>query len=176
MKKKILDELKSVFMTTLYFFLWFGALMIIKILLLREYQIEFYGFSMVLIGALVLAKVVLILEHVQISIAKGQPAIVDLIFRTVFYSVGVLVILLLEKVFEARHENEGLANTISHVFQNVNVYHFWVNSIVVFGALFFFNLWSLVKKDLGESFLYHLLFSTDPVQKIGSSEKAVKSD
>jgi hypothetical protein len=38
--------------------------MALKVLVLEDYQIRFGRFPMVLIGALVLAKVVLILEHV----------------------------------------------------------------------------------------------------------------
>jgi hypothetical protein len=161
MKDKLIKELKSVFMTTLYFFVWFGALMVIKVLLLREYEIEFYGFSKVLIGALILAKVVLILEYVPLSFTKKQLVIVGLIIRTILYLGGVFLVLILERSFESRHEYGGFGNALMNVFSDVNIYHFWVNCIVVFGALLFFNLWSIMKKRLGDRWIYHVLFSHD---------------
>lgn len=162
MKDKIIKELKSVFLTTMYFFFWFGVLMVIKILLLREYEIEFYGFSKVLIGALILAKVVLILENVPLSFTKKLPVIVGLLVRTILYSFGVLLVLILEKAFETRNEYGGFWDAVSHVFEGVNIYHFWVNSIVVFGALFFFNFWTILKKRFGDGIIYKVLFSPDP--------------
>jgi hypothetical protein len=160
-KDKIIKELKSVFMTTLYFFSWFGALMVIKVLLLREYEIEFYGFSKVLIGALILAKVVLILEYFPLSFTKKQLVIVGLLIRTILYLGGVFLVLLLEKSFESRHEYGGFGNALMNVFSEVNIYHFWVNCIVIFGALLFFNLWSIMKKQLGPRWMDNILFSSE---------------
>jgi hypothetical protein len=160
-KDKLIKELKSVFMTTLYFFSWFGALMVIKVLLLREYEIEFYGFSKVLIGALILAKVVLILEYVPLSFTKKQLVIFELLVRTLLYSGGVFLVLLLERSFESRHEYSGFGDALMNVFSDVNIYHFWVNCIVVFGALLFFNLWSIMKKRFGARWISNVLFSPD---------------
>jgi hypothetical protein len=52
---------------TLFFAAWLGMFMGLKILILEGYQIRFGSASAVLIGALVLAKVVLILEHVPLG-------------------------------------------------------------------------------------------------------------
>ena len=105
--------LKAIFWTTLYFFIWIGSLVLLKTLLLEEYQIEFYGFSIIVVGALIAAKVVLILENVPLgSWAKRQPAIAEVIFRTMLYLAGVFVVMILEKSFEARHEYGGFINAM----------------------------------------------------------------
>jgi drug/metabolite transporter (DMT)-like permease len=85
---------------------WIGVLVALKGLVLAEYRIEFHGLSVALVGALVLAKVALVLE-LGASI-RTRPTLVDVVLRTALYAVGVLVGLVLEKPLEARHAHGGL--------------------------------------------------------------------
>ena len=99
---KLRNEIKAVALAGLYFGTWIGVLIILKELVLAEYQIEFRAWSLVLIGTLVLAKVVLVLEHVPLGAwIRTRPALVDVILRTALYALGVFVVLVLEKAFEA---------------------------------------------------------------------------
>lgn len=162
-KKKLIHELKAIFWTTLYFLIWFGLLMLIKELLLKEYQIKFSGFSMVVVGALVAAKAVLILENISMgSWTKGQPAIYEILFRTLLYLAGIFVIMVLEKAFEARHEFDGFINAIPGIFGEAEFYHVLVNTICVFGALLGFNLWSVLNKHIGKRGMWKILSSPVP--------------
>jgi hypothetical protein len=60
---KLKHELKAVGIATLYFGLWLGVLLLIKSLVLAEYRIAFHHWSLALVGALVLSKVVLLLAN-----------------------------------------------------------------------------------------------------------------
>lgn len=163
-KSKLIHELKAIFWTTLYFLIWFGLLMLIKGLLLKEYQINSYDFSIVLVGSLVAAKAVLILENVSLgSWTKRQPAIVEILFRTLLYLAGIFVIMLLEKAFEARSEFNGLINALQGIFGEAEFYHILVNTICVFGALLGFNLWSVLNKHIGERGIWKILSSPSPL-------------
>jgi succinate dehydrogenase hydrophobic anchor subunit len=96
--EKIKHEITAVLLAALYFAIWFGALLVNKSLILAEYHIAFTGFSKALIGALILSKVVLIMEHVPLgSWVRSQPAWIDVFLRTALYSLGVLAVLILEK-------------------------------------------------------------------------------
>lgn len=163
MKDKVKNELISIFWTTLYFLCWFGGLMVLKILLLKEYNIEFAGLSIVIISALVVAKVVLILENVSFSSAKGRKAYVDVLGRTMLYLGGVTLIMILEKSFEARHEYNGVYDAFMNLANQADVYHIWVNALCVFGALLLFNIWSVVKKTYGDGIFLKLMNS--PISK-----------
>jgi len=49
--------------------------MLIQVILLEKYKIEFDGVSMAFIGALIVAKVILILENVNLgSLVRKKPA------------------------------------------------------------------------------------------------------
>ena len=162
-KEKLKTEVKSVGIATIYFIIWFGSLMIIKVLLLKDYHIEFTGVSMVFVGSLVVAKVILIMEYIPLgSWVRKQPAYADVLIRTIFYSLGVFVILILEKGFESRSEYGGFISSVKQTFNHADIYHVWVNTIVVFGALLVFNMLSIFKKHLGNGGLMRMLLVPPP--------------
>jgi hypothetical protein len=163
-KERTVKELRSIFWTSLYFFTWFGVLMIFKVLLLEEYMIEFFGLTAVIVGALVVAKVVLIMEYIPIPFTKGKPAYLDIISRTLIYLAGVVIILVLEKSIEARHEYGGVMNAFKNLKTDADKYHIWVNTISVCGALLFYNIWSVVKKHFGKGIFRKLMFSPIPMK------------
>ena len=156
-------EIKVVGLTTLYFALWLGMLILLKKLILSEYQIEFYGLSMALIGALIVAKVVLVMEHIPLGAwLRQQAAWQDVILRTALYGLGVLVVLLLEKAFEARHEYGGFGPALTGVFQHADIPHVWASAIGVTAALLVFNVLSVIRRHLGAGGLLRLLLSPLP--------------
>jgi hypothetical protein len=74
-KQRLEQEIKDVVIAALYFGCWIGALLLIKFLILAEYRIAFTGWSMVVVGALILSKVVLVLEHVSLGAwVRARPA------------------------------------------------------------------------------------------------------
>jgi hypothetical protein len=158
-KEKIKSEIRTVFLTTLYFFSWFGGLYIIKVLLLKEYNIEFSGFSAVLLGALICAKVVMILEYVSIPFTKTKPVWVEVLVRTFLYLIGIFIVLVLEKSFEARHEYGGFIGAFKNLKSTANDYHIYVNMICVSGAILVYNIWSVIKLKLGKGLFRKLMTS-----------------
>ena len=161
--QKLQHELMAVIALTLYFGCWIGALVLIKYLVLAEYKIAFYGFSVALVGALVLAKVVLVLEYVPLGAwVRVRPAWVDVVLRTALYAFGVFVVLLLERAFEGRHEHGGLGPSLMAVFQQVDAKHVWLNTICLSAALLSYNMLSVVRKRLGKGALLQMFLTPLP--------------
>jgi hypothetical protein len=156
--EKIKRELRALLLTTAYFAAWIGTLMGMKVLILAEYKIAFQGLSKALIGALILSKVVLILEHLPLgSWVRRQPAWMDVALRTLFYSGGVLIVLILEKGIEGRHGDGGFAGAVSAACRATDAAHVWLNTICVAGALLVFNIAAVVRSHLGRGGLLKLL-------------------
>jgi len=117
------------------------------------------------VGTLVLAKVVLVLEHVPLGAwTRTRPALLDVVLRTLLYTVGVFVVLLLEKAFEGRHEHGGFGPSLIALFQHAEVPHVWVNTICMTGALLGYNAITVVRRHLGEGALIRLFLSPLPEQ------------
>lgn len=169
-RQRLEGEIKALMLATLYFGTWLGTLTVLKKLVLDGYSIEFHGFSVAVMGTLVLAKVVLVLERVPLGgRVRSQPAWVEVVLRTVMYAVGVLVALLLEKAFEDRREYGGFGAALVAVFQHAEVAHVWANTICLSGALLGYNALAVVRRHLGEGGLVRL-FLTRPAGEPGAVE------
>jgi hypothetical protein len=154
---KLKEEIRAVVIATLYFGCWILALMVVKWLVLAEYEIAFRGWSMALVGALVLAKVVLVLEHVSLGgWVRKQPAWVGVVLRTAFYTLGVALVLILEKGFEGRHAAGGFGPAVQHLFKQADIYHVWANVICIAGALLGYNAIMVVRRHLGNRELFRI--------------------
>jgi hypothetical protein len=165
--EKLIHELKAVTVAALYFGCWIGGLLLIKSLVLAEYDIAFAGWTMAIVGALVLSKVVLILEHVPLgSRSKARPAWTDVLLRTALYLAGVVVVLLLERGFEGRHEHGGFLAAILVTFEGSKGVHVWLNSICIGGALLGYNLASVLRRNLGEGAFWQMLSRPLPLVTI----------
>jgi hypothetical protein len=163
LRQKLTHELKAVALTTLFFALCFGVYILLKRLILAEYQVEFRGLSLALLGAFIMAKVVLVLDHVPLgSWVRHRPAVFEVVLRTVLYAAGALIALLLETAFEKRHEHGGFGQSVIVVFQNRDVNHVWANVICAACAVLVFNALSVVHHHLGGRRLFQLFFSPRP--------------
>jgi hypothetical protein len=77
-----------------------------------------------------------------------HAALVDVVLRTLLYTVGVWVVLLLEKAFEARHEAGSFGASLAGIFDHRDMPHVWANTICVAGALFVFNSFAVLRPYL----------------------------
>jgi hypothetical protein len=146
---KLKHEVRSVLLTTSYFGAWFGALVGLKTLVLAEHQIELHGLTMALLGALLVAKVVLVLEHVPIGarIQRTAPW-VDVVSRTGLYAAGTFVALSAERAFEARHAHGGFGKALAALVGGAEVHHLLATTICVAAALYVFNAYSALRGSL----------------------------
>lgn len=161
--ERLKQELKTLGVVALYFAVWLSALLLVKQLVLAEYDIQFAGLSKAVVGALILSKVVLILEYVPLGTwVHRQPAWVDVLLRTGLYLLGVFLVLVLEKGFEGRHEYGGFLASLTAVFRHADFYHVWLNLLVVSGALLNYNVLSVIKRGRGEGGVFGLLMLPVP--------------
>ncbi len=159
--KKVLEEVKIILRTASYFAIVFILMMVMKKLYLKDYNIEFTGVSQAIIGALIMSKVVLLMELITLGQwVQRQPPIVDVVLRTLLYSAGVLVVVVLEKVFEKRHDTGSFGDHLSFILDHRDFYHVWATTIGVAGSLFVYNAFSIVQRLLGKHGLSKLFFHT----------------
>jgi hypothetical protein len=67
-----------------------------------------------------------------------------------------VVVLVLEKGFEGRHEYGGFVQSISTIWAHEDIHHLWVNVIVITSALLIYNMISVVRSHLGDGELLRI--------------------
>ena len=159
--KSIFKEIKTIARTAAYFAIVFLLMMVMKKLYLKDYDIEFIGISQALIGALVLSKVVILMDLISLgSWVQRQPPIVDVSLRTLLYTTGVWIVIILEKLFERRHDAGGISYSISYLFSHRDIYHIWATTIGSGFSIFVYNAFTTVQRMLGRHGLAKLFFHT----------------
>ena len=150
-------------MATLFFGAWIGALILLKTLVLEEYQLGFSGWSKVIAGALILGKVSLILEHVSLGAwVRQRPAWVDVLLRTALYSLGVAAVMLIEHGFKGRHEHGGFTGAVFAEVREAKFPHVLVNTICLSAALLVYNARSVLRRHLGKGGLRRMFWQPLP--------------
>ena len=157
-------EIEVVGAISLYFLSWFGLLVVLKQLMLAQYEIAFSGVSIAIISALIVAKVVLVMEKIPLG-TERYPAAVDVVVRTLLYVAGVFVVSLLERVMHVRHEAGGFWAGLAWVFAHREIHHVLAQTICVGAAMLTFNTHSIVRRAMGQRALARLFFVT-PLEKV----------
>jgi len=93
----LLHEFRQMLPPTIFFFLGFNLILFTKRLILEDYLIQFTGFFLATVSALVIGKVVLVAEMMPLLRRfDGEPLAKPILFKTVVYTLLVLVARLLE--------------------------------------------------------------------------------
>ena len=163
---KIKQELKSVGLATLFFFSWFYLLTLLKSLVLAEYHISFNGLSIAFIGALIVAKVILVLEKFSFGPwERSLPGWGYILFRTSLYTIGIIMVLILEEAFKLRNVQGNILPNLIEEFRNRNVYQIIAKTIGVTGALLVFNIFYVLRIHLGNSSFRRIFTTPLPILK-----------
>jgi len=150
---------KSLAIVTLYFAICFITVMLLKQLLLAEYGIAFSGLTTAIVVALVTAKVVVLLRKVPLSrLYAGQPAIIDVVARTLLYTLATLLALLLERAFEGRAEHGGFLSSLATVFEHRETSRVWATTLCVGLAFAAYNAFGVFFNALGPQEVRRIFF------------------
>jgi hypothetical protein len=158
-QKNLLKEIEAIGVTWLFFAIWFVTMIVLERLVLAQYNIQFRGLSIALISALVVAKVVVLMEHVSLGRwVRQRPVAVDITLRLFLYTGGTFLVFWLEKAFEKRHE-VGFGQALVDIFQQRDIHHVWAGTICVSGALLGFLVLSALRRHFGDRELKRLFFA-----------------
>jgi hypothetical protein len=148
--KFIKHEAKELLVVTLFFLSGFLLILVLFELMLEDYGIHFNAWAKAVVGALVLAKVVLILRgRAFMQALPNYYGIVRVLYKTITYLVGVFVILTLERVVEAYGDAGGFITALKHVAETRKIYHVMAVTLLVGVLLAAFNCWEELLREVG---------------------------
>ena len=94
-----LAQVKHVLPTTIFFFVGFNLILWTKHLILREHNIEFSGFVVATLAALLVGKAVLVTDNLPLMRRfDGRPLIQPILFKTAIYWWCILLVRLTEQL------------------------------------------------------------------------------
>ncbi len=139
--KKLVQEVKAVWILTAYFVAGFTLILLMQNLLLADKGVEQVGYHGAMVLVLLIGKVVVVTE--KLSFAKRfrhRPHILHVAYSTVLFTLVVLVIGSLEKVVKKLIHGETTGIAFSAVYSEANLSKFLAVTValfIMFGLLFF---------------------------------------
>ncbi|MGH8064591.1 MAG: hypothetical protein ACRERE_05010 [Candidatus Entotheonellia bacterium] len=142
----IRHEIRELIPAVIYFFVTFNIIGFTKALLLREYGITVSTFVGATLGALLVAKAVLIVGVLPfMEPFRKIPIIYNVLWKTMLYWLAAIMIQLLEEVIRSLLKHGGLAPAWDVVWQP----HFWVIQIWLVMVLLVFCTFRELIRVLG---------------------------
>jgi hypothetical protein len=159
------EELWRVIPIAAFFFIGFMLVLLLIKLTLAQYSIESATVSRAVLGALIAAKVVLILNRTPLARKmKNYPRILPVLWRTVFYGVCFVFLALAERAIEQRHDHGGLSGSIHYVATHTDMHRLMALSLGVALVFSVYFILSDIADYLGPGVLINLFFKfRDPL-------------
>ena len=157
-KQKIFGELRTFWGNVLYITVFFSIFTDYRRLILAHYNIIYQNYGISLIKALVLAKIILIAEHLHLGRGlEKKPLIFPTVYKTSLFTVSVAILSIIEAMIRGILRTKGVID-IPNVFIKCFSYE-WVAEMLTVFILFipFFGIKELARV-LGRGKIHELFF------------------
>ncbi|NNF21531.1 MAG: hypothetical protein HKN67_06290 [Saprospiraceae bacterium] len=161
-KNKITQEIREVFGISLFFYIIFLIFQIYKKITLVEYAIEYTAFGSALIGALVIGKVVFLVDKLSFTRRMDNgPKIYGVVYRSLIYLLGFTVFTIIEHFIKEIISGSGFGISLTHGLEHIFSLEYAGKSLFSFITFIFFNAYWAIRNHIGARELYILFFSKE---------------
>jgi hypothetical protein len=148
---KIKHEFFNVLAPTLFFFVAFNVIIITKRLILEQYGIRFSGFLAATVGALIVAKVVLLADEIPfINKYPAKPLIYNVVWKTLIYVAVATVVRFVEFLFPLWWNYRSLTIGVEHLWTEISWPQVWAIHIWLTFLFFIYVSFRELARSLGE--------------------------
>lgn len=154
-----LKEMRHVLPPTLYFVIAFNLIVFTTNLLTQGYWFHLSGFLLATGTALVVGKTILVMDKFRlIDRFRGAPLIQPILYKTVFYTLVVLVVRLLEQLVHYALQGDGIGPALQAVADHFVVHRFVAAQIWIFTCFLIYCTATELGALVGEGQLVRLFF------------------
>ncbi len=165
----ILHEMKLVWLASAFFAVAFGVIVLLKYLILAQYEIEGVRASSALLGALLVGKVVVILNKTSLGNRfRARAVALDVFYRSLVYTFFCLLVVFGENLVHGWIETGSIGAGFSHVLHAFNGNHFAATGVCVFLSFIVYNLFSELARHIGWKETLNFLFRSQDDDKAAS--------
>lgn len=144
---------------TLYFFVAFNLVVFTTNLLTHDYWFNLTGFMLASTTALVVGKVVLIVDKVRIiDKFRGAPLIQPILYKTVFYGIVVTIVRFLERILHFVFDSRGFDAAAEAALLDFSWHRFVAVQVWIFVCFLLYVTASELNALVGDGQLRRLFF------------------
>jgi hypothetical protein len=152
-------EIREALPATIFFLLLFHLIGLTKAVVLDEYSLSALRAMGATMGALIVAKAVLVVEALSISRLFSGRRIFNILWRTLLYGVLAILFRLVEELIPLVSKHGGIVSAIRTMTGEISWALFAVLALWIFSGLFLYTLASDMVKVVGPNKVKDALFS-----------------
>lgn len=157
--QKLKKEIIEILLVTAYFLLCFAILILIKKLTLAQVKVEFSGLSAALVGALVMSKVVIILDKTPLGkIYIRQALYKNVLFKSIIYTLVLSFLLFIENLIHTLIEGNSFVDALKSILEHRDPLQFRLILIASFFSLGSYNIIIAIRDSMDKGALTNLFF------------------
>ncbi|HXR23969.1 MAG TPA: hypothetical protein VN742_01320, partial [Candidatus Binataceae bacterium] len=172
MMRWVVHLVRELVPVVLFFFVAFGLIFLLLKLFLAQYSIEVSAFTKAAAGALILGKVVALLDEAQANYRFGnhRPAVVVAV-KTVAYGFAVFIFGIGERIFEASRKAGTLRSGVDHVITNATLDRALALVLLITLVISIYLVFQEIDRAMGKGNLLKLFFEP-PQNPAKASQKS----
>jgi hypothetical protein len=155
----VITALRHLWPPTLYFLVAFNLISFTTDVMVHNYWLHINSVILASTTALVVAKVVLVVDRVRfIDKFRGAPLIQPILYKSVFYSIIVLIVRLLEKIIGFAFHAQGFGDAFRQSLYDFTWHRLIAVHLWIFICFVIYVTATELIALLGEGQLYRLFF------------------
>ncbi len=159
-------EIKKIGSLALFFLIGFGYILLIMKLFLKEYSISTYVLSKAIIGALIAAKAVAILDATPLmNPFKQAPRYLSILYKTLIYTLAVLILGMIEHFLHAYHQTKAITPAFKMLIDIENIYQFIAVVLCILIVFLIHNIFRELDVYFGRGNLSRFFFNAPQLNR-----------
>jgi hypothetical protein len=156
----VAKEVREVMPATILFLFLFHMIALTKAVALGDYSSSALRATTATVGALIVAKAILVVEALPISRLFSSHRVSHILWKTLLFGVVALLFRFVEEIIELASKHGGLAAATQVMFREIAWPLFWVLMLWVLGGLLLYSLASEFVRTVGPEKVKAVFFGT----------------
>ena len=157
--RRVVHAFREVLPPTLFFLISFNLIVFTTNLLVHDYWFKLSSFLLATTTALVVGKAVLVVNHIRlIDRFRGAPLAQPILYKTIFYTLVVLVVRLAERFIHLAIDDGGFGAALDIAVHDFSWRRFAAVQIWIFTCFLIYVTATELSRLLGEGQLFRLFF------------------
>ena len=153
-------EVREVLPATILFLGLFHMIALTKAVALGDYSRSALRATTATVGALIVAKAILVVEALPISRRFASNRAMHILWKTLLFGTVALLFRFLEEIIELASKHGGVVAATKVMFREIVWPLFWVLALWVLGGLLFYTLTSELVRTVGPEKVKAIFFGT----------------
>ena len=156
----VAKEIREIVPATIFFLWLFHMIALTKAVIVGDYSITAMRATFATVGALIVAKAILIVENLPIARLFSSRLVFNVLWKTLLFGAVAFLFRFIEELIPLISKHESLVTAIAHVYEEIPWPQFWVFQLWVFSALLLYCLASELVRMVGAEEVKRMLLGS----------------